>query len=395
MSPKRVPSLAQMLEQAEALGAEAETSALEAERNRKADDRTVGALVQSGLLKVMAPSRYGGYELGFPEFDRIGQALARHEVSLGWLYCIIGVHHWWGGYVDPQLQDEMWSKNPNTVFVDSFAPTGRAEPVRSGFRLNGRWSFLSGLPWAEWMAVGAMAPFEPAGPPEYLMFFLPKADYQVVDDWYTAGLRGSASASVEVRDAFIPQYRAFRLGLCRQTGLAPGQQVNPSALFKIPIVLGLGHALVSPSLGGTQAMGDRFRRNATSRMPLFQNQRQAELALSQTVLAECTLTLEATELMLYRLADEVMELGRAVRPLDSQTGLRHYAHNAYIARQARRVAGELAEMAGARSIFESDPMQRFWRDVHVMGQHVALNYEAAMRNYGRVLMGLESEHPMF
>jgi 3-hydroxy-9,10-secoandrosta-1,3,5(10)-triene-9,17-dione monooxygenase len=49
-------------------------------------------------------------------------------------------------------------------------------------------------------------------------------------------------------------------------------------------------------------------------------------------------------------------------------------------------------MAGARSIFESEPMQRFWRDVHVMGQHVALNYEAAMRNCGRELMGLESEH---
>src|SRR4030081_2745974 len=95
------------------------------------------------------------------------------------------------------LQEELWGKNPDCVFVDSFAPTGRAEPVDGGFRLSGRWGFLSGLPWAEWSAVGAFAPWEPGGQPEYLMFFLPKRDYQVIDDWYTVGLRGSASASIE------------------------------------------------------------------------------------------------------------------------------------------------------------------------------------------------------
>jgi hypothetical protein len=33
------------------------------------------------------------------------------------------------------------------------------------------------------------------------MFFLPKRDYQVMDDWYTVGLRGSASASIEAHEA--------------------------------------------------------------------------------------------------------------------------------------------------------------------------------------------------
>jgi hypothetical protein len=30
-----------------------------------------------------------------------------------------------------------------------------------------------------------------------------------------------------------------------------------------------------------------------------------------------------------------------------------------------------------------------------MGQHVALNYEAGMRNYGRSLMGLEPDTPLY
>jgi hypothetical protein len=59
------------------------------------------------------------------------------------------------------------------------------------------------------------------------------------------------------------------------------------------------------------------------------------------------------------------------------------------------VVDNLVDLAGARSIFESESIQRFWRDLHAMGQHVALNYEAGMRNYGRVLMGLEPDSALF
>jgi alkylation response protein AidB-like acyl-CoA dehydrogenase len=68
-----------------------------------------------------------------------------------------------------------------------------------------------------------------------------------------------------------------------------------------------------------------------------------------------------------------------------------FACRAYIARRAREVVDNLLDIAGARSIFESESIQRFWRDLHAMGQHVTLNYEAGIRNYGRVLMGLDPD----
>jgi hypothetical protein len=64
-------------------------------------------------------------------------------------------------------------------------------------------------------------------------------------------------------------------------------------------------------------------------------------------------------------------------------------------RAPREVVSNLVDLAGARSIFDNDQLQRFWRDVHVMGQHVALNHEAGMRNYGRVLMGLDPDVPVY
>jgi 3-hydroxy-9,10-secoandrosta-1,3,5(10)-triene-9,17-dione monooxygenase len=379
------PSLSHFLEQAHAIGQQAERTAAEAERNRQADDRVVRSLLDSGLLKILQPRRFGGYELGFPEFVRVAQVLAHYDVSLSWVYCIIAVHHWWGAFVEPELQEELWGKDSNCVFVDSFAPTGQAELADGGFRLNGRWGFLSGLPWAQWSAVGAIAPFEDGAKPEYLMFFMRKSEYQVVDDWHTMGLRGSASASIEAHDAFIPRHRAFRLSRTMETGQAPGQTYNPGPLYRVPIFPGLGISLVPPSVGGAQAVADLFNRSARVRTPRYQQQRQAELALSQTVFAEST----------HRCADELMEVGRGERSLDLVGRVRTFACRAYIARRAREVVDNLVDLAGARSIFESESIQRFWRDLHAMGQHVALNYEAGMRNYGRVLMGLEQDSAHF
>ena len=385
-----LPSLSHLLELTHAVGLQVERTAAEAERDRKADDAAVQALIESGLLKVLQPARFGGYESGFPEFVRICQTLARYDVSLSWVYGIIGIHHWWGAFVEPELQEELWSKNPDCVFVDSFAPTGRAEPVDGDFRLSGRWGFLSGLPWAEWSAVGAFAPWEPGGQPEYLMFFLPKRDYQVMDDWYTVGLRGSASASIEAHEALVPRYRVFRLAKAMETGETPGLAYNPGAIYRVPIMTGLGIALVPPSVGGAQGVAERFRKAAGARVPLFQ-QRQTELVLSQSVLAESMVTLEALEQMLYRYADELMDIACEQRTVDRATRAKLFAWRAYIARRAREVVDNLVDLAGARSIFDNDPLQRFWRDVHVMGQHAALNHEAGMRNYGRVLMGLDPD----
>ena len=342
---------------------------------------------------MLQPARFGGSESGFPGFVRICQTLAHYDVSLSWIYGIIGIHHWWGAFVEPELQEELWGKNPDCVFVDSFAPTGRAEPVDGGFRLSGRWGFLSGLPWAEWSAVGAFAPWEPGGQPEYLMFFLPKRDYQVMDDWYTVGLRGSASASIEAHKALVPRYRVF--SIWQSDGNRRGARTGVQSRGDLPRSDRdrSGNRAGAAERGRSSGGGGAFPKSRGARAPLFQ-QRQTELVLSQSVLAESMVTLEALEQMLYRYADELMDIAREQRTVDRATRAKLFAWGrAYIARHAREVVGNLVDLAGARSIFDNDPLQRFWRDVHVMGQHVALNHEAGMRNYGRVFDGPSPGRP--
>ena len=40
------------------------------------------------------------------------------------------------------------------------------------------------------------------------------------------------------------------------------------------------------------------------------------------------------------------------------------------------------------------PVQRIWRDLHAISQHIALHYEAGLEAYGRTLVGLPSGSPL-
>jgi 3-hydroxy-9,10-secoandrosta-1,3,5(10)-triene-9,17-dione monooxygenase len=39
---------------------------------------------------------------------------------------------------------------------------------------------------------------------------VPTADLEVVDDWFTNGMRGTGSRSVRARDVFVPAHRTAR-----------------------------------------------------------------------------------------------------------------------------------------------------------------------------------------
>lgn len=389
------PTLQELLATAHEVGEIAARNAAATERDRRLAPEAADALIHSGLIKILQPRRYGGYELGFPEFVRVTQAIARHDVSAGWLHAILGIHHWWGAFTSPELQEELWADDPDTLFVDSFAPYGAARPVPGGMRLSGKWGFLSGVPWAKWAAVGAIAPRAEGAEPEYLMLFVPQGEYTMLDDWHTMGLRGSGSCSVEVNDVFVPEHRVFRMGHGMATGELPGLALNSAACYRVPFFGGLGVALVPPSLGGAQGLAQRFLERARSRVPVFSVQRQAELVLSQTTIAEALVDLELVEGLLYRDADDLMVHGHTNTPYTIEERVRLFAWRAVLARRCRDVNHRLFELAGASSIFEHEPAQRYFRDVHAMGQHVALNYESGLRNYGRVLMGLEPDGMLY
>lgn len=91
---------------------------------------------------------------------------------------------------------------------------------------------------------GASIAPEQDGRPELVMCFLPKADYQLDDQWRGVGMQGTDSNTIVVEDAFVPHPRVFWLERSQRTGESPGHKLNPTPLYRLPFIPTLGLALV-------------------------------------------------------------------------------------------------------------------------------------------------------
>ena len=60
----------------------------------------------------------------------------------------------------------------------------------------------------------------------------------------------------------------------------------------------------------------------------------------------------------------------------------------FITSRAVRIVERLFEAAGASAILTSNPMQRYWRDVHACRLHFGQDYDTSRLLHGRYLMGL-------
>jgi hypothetical protein len=55
----------------------------------------------------------------------------------------------------------------------------------------------------------------------------------------------------------------------------------------------------------------------------------------------------------------------------------------------------IARAGGASSLFETNPMQRFMRDVHAGSMQLVANWDEQAEAYGRVRMGMEPNSQMW
>lgn len=123
---------------------------------RRLPDSSWRDLVDSGLVRGLQPAYWGGAEADLRDFYQAVVEVARAEGSTGWVLGVAGVHPWQTSLYPVQTQEEVWGKDPTVINSSSYAPTGKAERVSGGYRLNGRWSFSSGCDHCSWVNLGAI-----------------------------------------------------------------------------------------------------------------------------------------------------------------------------------------------------------------------------------------------
>ena len=228
---QRQPMREELMERARALVPVLRERAAKAEELRHIPDETIADLVASEIPRICQPSRYGGFDMGWDVVCEVSMELARGDGSQGWVANIFTEHNYLAGLFPDKAQQEVWGNDPTTLVSASFPPQGnKVERVEGGYLLDGRWAFSSGVRHAGWTIFGELVQ-EKEGRPQHYFFLVPARDRKVIDDWYSVGMTGTGSDTIELREVFVPEHRALPNRLVA-AGQSPGAQVNPAPVFR-------------------------------------------------------------------------------------------------------------------------------------------------------------------
>jgi 3-hydroxy-9,10-secoandrosta-1,3,5(10)-triene-9,17-dione monooxygenase len=381
-----IPTPAELIAHARAMIPVLAARAAAAEAQRCVSAETVADMQAAGFFRVLQPKRWGGYEMDMATYFEIQLALAQGDMSVAWVYGVVGVHPWLMGLVDERAAHDVWGPDDTMLVSSSLMPAGTLTRQDGGFRLSGRWKFSSGCQHCGWAFLGVNAARDPLDPPDRCVLLVPRSDYRIVDTWRVAGLKATGSHDLVVEDVFVPAHRllpfvdAFR-------GAAPGLAVNTAPLYRLPFGQIFVRGVSTAALGALQGMLDAFLRYGAARVG--RGGRTAEDPVAQLTVAETAAAIDEMKTILMR--DFATLADYAERDELPPVGLRmeYKLHSALVAERCSNLATRLFRATGGIGIYDDQPFGRFLADINASRQHISNQFEPIGRAYAAVLLGAE------
>lgn len=344
---------------------------VESDRIGKLTEAAFRAITDTGVIRLLQPKEWSGYEAHPCEFAEAAMAIGTAYPSAGWITGVVGVHPWEIAMMDERVQEEIWGPDVDTWTASPYAPFGRATKVDGGFLFTGRWPYSTGTDWSDWVILGGMVVGEdgnPTMPPDIRHFVIPRKDYAILEDtWNVLGLKGTGSKDVEMTDVFVPDYRVID-GIAMNQGAYEYRQPGKT-LYKLKFPVMFSAAINSGTLGIAQGALDVFRTYMESRVSADGNVAKTD-PIQLSVYGEAAADVAASRAHLmndlkevYEFIDKGGELSMTQRLTVRRNGVR-------AVRRAVDAIDRLYKISGAQSIHERLPNERYWRDLQSGMSHI-------------------------
>jgi len=368
-------------------------NAARAEQQRMVPRENIELLKSIGLHRAFQPRAYGGMELSLPEFAQCAIRLAGACGGTAWAFSLLCTHSHQLAMFPKQLQDEIWANNPDATASSSIAPFGKIEETQGGVIFNGEMGWSSGCDHAEWAIMGCRRK-NAEGQLLYCFAVLPRSDYEIRDDWYAAGMRSSGTKTLVVKNAFVPNHR-MQFAVDMMTGKSAGFGLYPdSDIFYTPYRPYFASGFAAISLGIAERMLEVFKEKTKNRVRAYTGASVGTATPALMRLAESTHQVLAARALLEKTWREHADYGKRKQYPDRTTLSFWRTNQGYAVKMCIEAVDRLFAAAGGTSWFESNEMQRLFRDSHMTGAHAYTDYDVCAQILGRELMGLEPDPSM-
>ena len=226
---------------------------------------------------------------------------------------------------------------------------------------------------------------------EYRIFLLNRSEYKINDTWNATGLCGTGSNDVRVVDTFVAENMTVAVSDLTG-GPTPGSDVNPNALYALPVFSLFPYVLSGVGLGNAQACLIDYVEFARHRASTYNRAKLSDMQTTQIKIAEASAKIDAARLVMRTNCIDAMADARRGHIPDLSVKTRLRRDGAFSVNLCTEAVSLLFAASGARSLFTSGALQRQFRDAHAVNSHLAFNFDAAGTNYGRVALGLPSEN---
>lgn len=389
-APSRALSSSDVLDNARALAASIRSQDLAAEydRIRRLPADVVEKIRAAGIMRMNMPRIWGGPEMTSMEQVEVIETLARADASVAWcsfIWCDSGLY---SGYLDDAVAREMY---PRLDMATSgwIYPAAAAERVSGGYRVSGQWMFGSGCNHCDWLAAGVVvvengAPvLDAQGRPSWRILLARRDQYEILDTWYTTGLRGTGSNDYRVQDLFVPEEHSFSL-------LEPAKREG--ALWALPdtllrkmsgVPLGIAADAIDTAIAMLRDKVDRVTFQPYRDMPRV-----------QLAVAEAQALLGAARSYVFTSLEAQWRKIERHEPLTERERADAWLSRTSAFQAARKVVTLLYDTIGAGAIYsDRGPFDRHMRDIQTACQHI-VGQVKAWEGVGLLLMGGQPAAPL-
>ena len=380
-----VPTASDLGARAVGLAPRLRERATQAERDRNIPLQSVEEFLDSGLIHTLQPRRWGGYECDHEVAFDIAIELGKSTCgSSAWCLNYLADHAAMLAHFPEEAQHDVWSRDNKACIATSAAPTGKVEFASGGYKLNGEWSWCSGLRHSQWIMIGGLVFTEGDHHPDMKLFLVPVDQVRQSDTWYSAGLRASGSNTSILEDVFVPEHRTVSFATLRDA-CSPGSETNTNPIYRTPFIAVHSYALLGPALGVARGGYEEFISWTGQRYLTYTQLAIAQHVPVQIAIADISAQIDTVEL----LARRCLATARSdYSGMDMATRILLRRDWAYAMLQLRSAMDSLIKISGSSGLMDNNSVQRAWRDVHAISSHVVMAWDVPAENFGRTELGL-------